>query len=238
MKITATTRNADPQLMAWDTEFWNVRMGRATKLDGVGEWAVENTVGLVCLLVDAADTKQIQDAATAGFRYMDTRVTLARRTASAGTGARLLTLDDFPVLLSIARKAFQQTRFYADPVLDDERCDDLYEEWVRSSFAGAADITLVSDRDETPVGFVTINLDGDTSSIGLIAVAADYRGTGVGSELVSSALNWSKGQQAKEMTVVTQGCNIGALRTFESCGFRITKVEQWLHRWYQPREAT
>ncbi len=233
MKITATTRNADPQLMAWDTEFWGVRVGRATNLDGVGEWAVENTVGLVCLLIDANDTAQIQEATASGFRYMDTRVTLARRTASAGTGARLLALDDLPVLRSIARTAFRQTRFYADPVLADARCDDLYEEWARSSFAGAADITLVSDRDKSPVGFITVSLDKETASIGLIAVAADYRGTGVGSELVSSSVNWAKGQQAKEMTVVTQGRNIGALRTFESCGFRITKMEQWLHRWYE-----
>jgi len=218
--------------MAWDTEFWGVRVGRATRLDGVGEWAVENTMGLICLLIDANDTAQIQDATTAGFRFMDIRVTLARRTASAGSGARLLALEDIPVLLSVARTAFHHTRFYADPVLDDERCDDLYEEWARSSFAGAADITLVSERDDHPVGFVTVNLDGWVASIGLIAVAADYRGTGVGSELVSSAVNWAKGQQAKEMTVVTQGANIGALRTFEACGFRITKTELWLHRWY------
>ncbi len=229
----AVTKNTDPAMMAWDTEFFGIRMGRATHLDGVSQWAVDNAVGMICLLLDAGEPREIQKAGLLGFDFMDVRLTLERPTASVGYGARLLRLEDFPILRAIARESFRLTRFYADPRLEDERCDDLYEEWARSSFAGAADITLVSERDETPVGFVTVNLDGEKASIGLIAVAADHRGTGVGRELVSSAVNWARGQKATTMEVVTQGRNLGAIRTFEGCGFRVSKTEVWMHKHYE-----
>ena len=35
-----------------------------------------------------------------------------------------------------------------------------------------------------------------------------------------------------DVTVVTQGRNVPALRTFESCGFRTTDVGLWFHKWY------
>lgn len=232
-KITATTRNSDPELMAWDTEFWGVRVGRATRLDGLSEWAVANTVGLVCLLVDADKPHEIQAAEERGFRIMDVRVTLDTRTRARPSSVRLARVEDISRLCAIARHAFPLTRFYADPSLPNERCDDLYAEWTRSLCAGGADIVLVADRDGQPVGYVTVNLDGDTSEIGLIAVASDFRGQGVGYELVRGALDWAFTRDAKEMTVVTQGRNVGALRTFEGCGFRVANTSLWLHRRYE-----
>ena len=92
---------------------------------------------------------------------------------------------------------------------------------------------LVADRDGGPVGYVTVNVEGTTSEIGLIAVAADYRGQGIGAELVNGAIDWAHTRDAREMTVVTQGRNIGALRTFEGCGFRTANTSVWMHRRYQ-----
>lgn len=231
-KVSVTTRNSDPQLMAWDESFWKMRVGRATSLDGLSEWAVENTVGLVALLVNANRPDEIQEAEQRGFRFMDVRVTLTRPTGPNASFARLARAEDTARLRAIARHAFPLTRFYADPSLPDERCDDLYEEWTRSLCAGGADVVLVVDR-EVPVGYITVNLDGDHSEIGLVAVADDFRGLGIGNELVRSAIDYAHAHNAKEMTVVTQGRNIGALRTFEGCGFRIVNTSVWLHRRYE-----
>ena len=234
-KITVTTRNSDPTMMAWDTSFWKQRVGRATSLDGLGEWAVENTVGLMCLLVDADKPAEIQEAEETGYRFMDVRVTLGRPTGPTPSVARLAKPDDVSRLEAIARTAFPLTRFYADPSLEDDRCGDLYAEWTRSMCAGAADVVLVVDRDGVPVGYVTVTVDGPTSEIGLIAVAADYRGLGLGYDLVRSAVDWAFTREAANMTVVTQGRNVGALRTFEGCGFRISNTSLWFHRRYEAK---
>lgn len=232
-KISVTTKLADPQVMAWDTTWWKQRVGRATHLDGLGEWAVENTVGLVCLLVDADHPEEIQEAEERGFRFMDVRVTLTMATTPRASWARMARAEDTSRLMAIAREAFHLTRFYADPTLDDERCDDLYAEWTRSLCAGGADVVLVVERDAVPVGYVTVSKDGDTSEIGLVAVAADYRGQHLGTVLVNGAIDWAASHDAKTITVVTQGRNIGALRTFEGCGFRVSNTSLWFHRRFQ-----
>ena len=231
--MSATTESVDPQMMAWDTSFWNVRVGRATHLDGVSEWAAENTVGLVCLLLDADRPAEIQEAEGRGFRLMDVRVTLDRVTVPRAHGCRLARAEDTGRLCAIARTAFPLTRFYADERLPDERCGDLYVEWTRSLCAGAADVVLVADRDGIPVGYVTVNVDGPNSEIGLIAVAADYRGQSVGLDLTNAAIDWAHSRDGRQMTVVTQGRNVGALRTFGACGFRVSNMSVWMHKWYE-----
>lgn len=239
MKVSATTRSAltGPYVLEWDTDFWGVKMGRSDQLDGVSQWAVANTIGLMALLVDADKPEEAQQAEQLGYRYMDTRVTLARRAGPCGASARLVQHQDIPALQEIARSAHRITRFYADHVLDDARCDDLYVEWITSSIAGKADIVLVAERDSQAVGYVTVHLGNGTASIGLIAVAEAYRNRGIGVELVSSAVNWAAGQQASVVTVVTQGRNIPAQRVFQLCGFRTTQTELWFHRWYNGKEA-
>lgn len=238
MKVSVTTRSTAaqiPEMLEWDTEFWGLRVARANGVpfdNSLSQWAVDNTVGLMCLLVDADRPEQAQKAEEQGYRYMDTRVTLERQTASFGSGARLARIEDLAVLMKIAHSSHRITRFYADSRLPDERCDELYEEWIRRSFAGWADIVLVSDRDDKAVGYITVHLNGETASIGLIAVAEDARNKGVGAELVSSAVNWSKGQGAKKMSVVTQGRNVDAQRLFQRCGFQTTQTQLWFHRWY------
>jgi len=231
-KLAVTTKLSSPELMAWDTDFWNIRVGRAVHLDGLGQWAADNTVGLMCLLVDADKPAEIQEAEERGFRFMDVRVTLDMQTTSRMSWARLARAEDTSKLKAIAREAFHLTRFYADPSLDDSRCDDLYAEWTRSLCAGAADVVLVVEKDDVPVGYVTVDVDGDHAEIGLIAVAADYRGQHLGTVLVNGAIDWAHTHDAKTMRVVTQGRNTGALRTFEGCGFRVSNMSLWFHRHY------
>ena len=233
MKLGATTRNADPKLMAWDGDWWGLRVGQATHLDGISEWAAENTVGLIYLLVDTV--AEAQAAEERGFRLMDCRLTLDRPTAVCGSGARLAKAEDLAPVKEIARTAFQGlTRFYNDPRLDEGRCDELYGEWARSQCAGGAEIVLVCDRDEKVAGFVSVNRSSEEeASISLIAVHAEMKGRGVGADLVSSAVNWARGQGSKRMTVVTQGGNVSAQRLFQRAGFRTSRVQYWMHRWYQ-----
>lgn len=229
MKLAATTRTSNPEQMAWDTEFWGVRVGRATHLDGLSEWAIENTIGLVCLLVPTI--AEAQAAEERGFRLMDVRVTLSRTPATLPGSARLARAEDTARLCEIARTAFTLTRFYNDPRLGDRRCGELYAEWTRSLCAGAADVVLVIEKQGEAVGYVTVNIDGDQSEIGLIAVREDVRGSMLGTELVRSAIDWARASGAMHMSVATQGANVGALRTFEGSGFRVSDVSYWLHRW-------
>ena len=50
-------------------------------------------------------------------------------------------------LEAIARTAFTDSRFYADPNFSREQCADLYARWIAESARGFADALLVTDRD-------------------------------------------------------------------------------------------
>lgn len=228
-----TTGLPPHELLQWDTEFWGKRIGRASHQDGLSEWACENTVGMVGLLLDASDVGGIHRAEENGYRTMDIRVTLARPTDREPVLAFPFRPEDISRLVEIARESHRITRFYADPLLPDEKCDDLYESWIRQSCDGWASAVLVAVDDSVPVGYVTVHQDtGLGASIGLIAVHEDARSRGVGQALVRSAIGWAHQRGSREMTVVTQGRNIAAQRVFQACGFRTTKTEVWLHAHY------
>lgn len=241
MRLSATTGSSAarlPERLEWDSEFWGIGVGRAyTASEDLTRWALENTVGLVCLLVDAADTDEIQKAEERGFRLMDVRITMrapaAENTSSSARRGVPSRIDDVDALAAIARSAHRITRFYADPRLDDGECDELYERWLRRSCAGWADEVFV-DSEDRPAGYATCHIDerGKEGNIGLIAVAERSRERGIGAGLVRACLAHSRARGAETVTVVTQGRNIAAQRLFASQGFRLERTEVWLHKWY------
>lgn len=85
------------------------------------------------------------------------------------------------------------------------------------------------------VGYMTVHADraAGQGSLGLSSVAPEARRQGVGQALVRGAVAWCHEHGLGEVTVVTQGRNVPALRVFESCGFRIRDVRLWFHKWYE-----
>jgi dTDP-4-amino-4,6-dideoxy-D-galactose acyltransferase len=217
-----------------------VRIGRVLGVglepERVDAWAQDESVA--CLYFLARDDLGTASAAEeAGFRLMDVRVELAR--PAAGDKAKPLRearAEDEKALRRLARENHRITRFYADPHFPDERCDDFYETWIARSLEGWADVVLVAELEGRPAGYMTVHADpaAGRGSIGLISVAPDARGQGLGQALVRAAVARSRERGLGEVTVVTQGRNVPALRLFEGCGFRIRKVGLWFHKWYEP----
>lgn len=145
---------------------------------------------------------------------------------------------DIDALRAIARVSHTDTRFYADLRFPRDRCDDLYDTWIDRSCQGWAQTVLVPDVAGRAQGYVTVHVDDARSrgSIGLIAVAEEARGRGVGAALVRGAVAWCHAHELNTVSVVTQGRNIGAQRVFQQCGFRTSKVEFWFHKWYAEEE--
>jgi GNAT superfamily N-acetyltransferase len=199
----------------------------------VDEWAAENGVSCLYFLADSADAATAHAAEAGGFRLMDVRVELRRAAErEADEGIREARDGDREPLRAIARASHGITRFYADPGFPDERCDDLYDAWISRSLEGWADGVLVAEHDGRAAGYVSCHL-GEQGSIGLIAVDEAARGAGLGVALARAAVGWCAERGAQTMSVVTQGRNAQALRTFERAGFRVHSLELWFHKWYE-----
>lgn len=236
--------SAAATLLDWDSEFWGAPIGRVEggvldeeRLRAVDEWAAANGVACAYFLADSSDAPSAHVAEDAGFRWMDLRVELRRSAAGEETTGELRPASpaDLDALRAIARASHGVTRFYADPNFPDDRCDDLYDTWITRSLEGWADGVLVAEVDERPAGYVSCHLDpvAGTGSIGLIAVDEAARGGGVGLTLSRGAVAWCRERGAREMSVVTQGRNAAALRTFQRAGFLVESVGLWFHKWYR-----
>ncbi len=213
----------------WDSAFWRVKIGQAEHLPDA------NPHGFDCawLLIPATDQGRIQQAEEHGAFLTDIRVEYARTTSPEVGISRPAAAADMDALAGIARTAFRGlTRFYADPFLNDLRCDYLYEGWLHENFDDPLVAVLMVGDGDSPAGFVTVKFDGDLASIVLIAVAEQHRGRGLGLNLTHAAVNYAYLRGFPKISVVTQGCNMASQRAFQAAGFRITEAAVWLHKWY------
>jgi ribosomal protein S18 acetylase RimI-like enzyme len=233
--------------LEWDSAFFGCRVARARasrldepELTRILDWTREESIDCLYLLLEAGDLEGAMRAQAAGFRTVDARVTLdcdpSGVAGAAGDelppGVTPCTREDVAALTEIARVSHTTSRFYADGRFPEERCGALYASWIESSCAGSADEVLVARDDGRAVGYVSCHENADGSGqIGLIAVAIEARGRGVGGRLVRGALIRFAARGRRPVRVVTQGRNVEALRTFEGAGFRTCCVEQWFHLW-------
>jgi dTDP-4-amino-4,6-dideoxy-D-galactose acyltransferase len=230
---------------AWDSAFFGARIAQITERRATAEelaLAVERArkeaIDCLYFLADADDAATVRAAEANRFSLVDVRLTLdclvERGTGvSSGDGTiRPARPDDLPHLMDVARVSHRYTRFHADTRFDPARSDELYAQWIERSVAGElADAVWVVDIDEAPRGYITASRGVTAASIGLIAVAPEYRGRGYGDQLLRTMMHWSATEGLGRVSVVTQGRTAPAVRFYERAGFTASTVEFWYHRW-------
>lgn len=218
------------ELLPWDTEFFGFRVGRLhadalthSVASEAREWCRSHQVSCLYFLgsTNSPETPE-------GFRCVDERATYAwesRSPEEISPSVRPFETEDLEELEAIARRSHRDTRFYADPLFDRKRCDELYATWIRRSCEGWADAVFVCFDENRTAGYITCR----ANSIGLVAVAECAQGRGLGRQLVRAAQRyfWTKGVARVE--VVTQGRNHAARRLYERCGFREKSTQRWYH---------
>ena len=232
------------EVLAWDSEFFGCRVGRLhggrldrERLAAVEAWCRAEAIDCLYFLADSGDPATAVLAGEAGFRLVDLRVTLGRSLAGfdppeAVSSIRPARADDVPALRRIAAVSHHDSRFYADPHFDRERCDELYATWIEKSCR--EDMVLVAEHEERPAGYISCLLAGGTGNggdIGLLAVSDAARGRGLGRALVGAALRWFVDHGAARVRVVTQGRNTRAQRLYQAHGLLTDSIGLWFHRW-------
>jgi ribosomal protein S18 acetylase RimI-like enzyme len=233
----------------WDSEFFARNIARVTA-DRLTEdtaaqaraWCECNRIDCLYFLADATDPTTVSAAENNGFHLVDVRLTLERQLKDIPPARpipgviRLGTALDGPVLRTIASQSHRDSRFYQDPQFPRSRCDALYQTWIEKSLNGYAEAVLVAEFEGETVGYVSCHLPSPAAGqIGLFAVGPNARRRGLGQDLLRESLRWFASKGALRVTVVTQGRNISAQRTYQRCGFETQSLQLWYHRWF-PRD--
>jgi len=151
---------------------------------------------------------------------------------------------DLPAMQELAGKAFFTpnmflSRFYVDPLLR-KRASILYKEWLKNSFNGEqADIVLVAEIKNKPVGFITCQLPKRESieifnrkiaTIPLNAVSSKFRGRGVYNCIMEHALKWFKEQEVDIVEIKTQIINLPVQRVWHKYEGKVVSSYHTFHK--------
>ncbi len=201
------------------------------ELDGIVAAARGDGVKLVDCRVPAGDDTTAEALKRAGFREVETLVTLQRAAAPMGTQHTAVDRGsdgDIDACKQIARTAFWADRFHADPRIDDTIAEDIKAEWIANSLRGRGDIVLVAREDDVAVGFVACLVNGNEAMIDLIAVDPKTQGRGVGTALAKAAIN-HYASRVQNILVRTQATNQASLSVYQKTGFEEARRARTYH---------
>jgi dTDP-4-amino-4,6-dideoxy-D-galactose acyltransferase len=237
--------------LTWDSEFFGLKVARIDgsttnpdALMSVVELARHARFDCLYYLLDSQPQAESLTAQRAGFGLIDLRITLEvclnEPLPDLSGRVRNATAGDVAELAAIARSAHRDSRFYCDGRFPHDKCDELYATWLARSVSGdLADAVLTLDDSGAAAGYVTCTRRPDGSgNIGLFGVAERARGRGHGQRLLTGALGWFVERGVHRVSVVTQGRNAAAQRSYQRHGFLTRRVQLWYHQWPGDRDAS
>jgi len=232
--------------MAWDSAFWGFPVAKINgsrltdeSLRRAQDWAAQEKTRCLYFAADGSDGETLRLASKGGFRFVDVRVDMEKHLSGSikdqptALGVRISRTADLIVLKDIARYSHEDTRFFKDMSFDRAQAAELYAEWVeRDAREHVILVATMPNNTRSVLGYVTCQLEAlGKGRIGLIAVAREVRGKGLGGELVKAALSWFADKSITMVCAATQACNVPALRLYESAGFKAHETKVWFHWW-------
>jgi ribosomal protein S18 acetylase RimI-like enzyme len=235
-------------MLEWDSAFFGFRIAQVVgntlsdaKARDVIQWSETQALRCLYFLADAKSERTARIAQELGFFLVDVRMELRlddpfpKACAGSDLDLRPARASDLPALQAVAREAHQDSRFFFDTRFPKARAEELFATWIAKDYAGRAEkVLVVEGRGTGPVGYITCNLinGSGTGRIGLVGVASEFRGKGLGRALLLGALEWFGSIGARRVLVVTQARNVAAQRLYQTAGFLTDSVRVWYHRWF------
>jgi len=234
--------------LAWDSEFFGRKVGRARvgRLDEATAArlvADADAAGLECVYFIGAidDLDTILAAEAHGFHLVDVRVVLERATDAPlpdGEDRERFVVDgaregDRARLEEIARQVARQSRYAFDPHFATADTERLYRTWVANALDGYADAVVVAREAAggDPLGFVCCKMHGELCDLQLVGVDVAHRQRRIAHALLCACIGWASGRSARRVQMVTQARNVAAQRLCQGLGFLTREVSLYYHLW-------
>ena len=114
-------------------------------------------------------------------------------------------------LFSLAFQAGSHSRYRTDKNFAAGTFERFYRTWIVNSVnRQIADYVYVYPNGSAPGGFITLKIDDEIATIGLIATDPALRGRGIGTKLVGACKRTAALRGARTISVATQAANVDA----------------------------
>tara|TARA_Y100000590_G_scaffold344798_1_gene394302 strand:- start:2607 stop:4271 length:1665 start_codon:yes stop_codon:yes gene_type:complete len=234
--------------LEWDTTFFEIKIYSLNtksyrpsvkkKLDAIIK---RDEIDLIYFLCPSKDKESIKYALDDGFIKVDKRVTyqverssFLKIPAENNVIVKRSLIEHSDEISSIAANTEWTTRYVNDEKFPKEKIKDFYREWIMKSIIGDLDdMVFHLEYDENILGFISIRKNGiNSGSIGLVAISDEAQGKGYGQALASHAVeHLIYNLDCASVDVVTQDYNVGACKTYERIGFKVSEKSIWMHKW-------
>ena len=220
---------------------------RPASLRALSDHAGDHAGGFYFAKLSLLDLDAVSDLCDAGFRVVETSLSLARPMKGAPparattNGPAVAPYDGRwrDEVMAIAGSCFRYSRFHVDPRFERSLADHVKREWIRSYVEGRrGDCLLVAHERGEALGFaamlVTERDAGPAAVIDLIGVRPGDQRRGVGRSLLHAAIERYAARCAT-IEAGTQASNVPSVRLYEWSGFRLVRSGLVLHRHGEPR---
>ena len=137
-----------------------------------------------------------------------------------------------PELIELAIESGKYSRFRIDNGFSEGIYEKLYTQWITNSTLRLnADEVFVYQTGNKIKGMITLTEKQQIGNIGLIAVAPDSQGLGIGKKLVNRIIHYYHSKGIENLDVVTQNANKNACDFYKKIGFKILNIKNVYHFW-------
>lgn len=226
------------QTLQWDSDFFALKIGRVNiHSNEFGDLykrvcAREKSHDLVYVfanqaLVQTPDNVTLVDIKTI---YAKSLSVLPVVSEEITTYTDCIPNDD---LYHLALVSGKHSRYKLDQQLPDGSYERLYKRWIEQSTNGnMADKVLVHKSGDIIDGMLTIRIQDNVASIGLIAVDENTQDRGIGTKLIHAVEHFLLSETSvRYLDVATQWENVGARCFYEKCGFAVESKTYIYHWW-------
>jgi dTDP-4-amino-4,6-dideoxy-D-galactose acyltransferase len=232
-------------ILQWESEFFSRKIAVLDKrIDEVTEEAIEevsrqNRIDVLVAKLPLNESSQVLALLDFGFMYAATNIRYVKHLevdVIRGKGQldrreiRIATEDDTEALQLLVASIFEGTRFSKFPFTPEEGTR-LYREWIKKAILGTYDeFCVIVSRGRDIAGFYSLATSDQGARIGLIGVAPQHRGMGVGSQLILAASTYCLEVEINVLQVATQLQNMGANALYRRTGFNPVDGVHYFHR--------
>lgn len=223
----------DVKRLDWDSDFFGFEIGEITN-----EIDISDYLNYHLLILKQSEDKDIL-IDKFKKKFQETKLIFNKVLSPDNLNVDINSIVDNDIihlqniaLYSLAFESGKYSRFKLDNNFCQNKFELLYSKWVDNSINKQfADKLFYTKELNDVIGFVTVKLNNKFATIGLIAVAENFQGRGIGKKLLSKVETYCVSNNVFELQIPTQKENRQACAFYTSLGFNIIEEKIIKHYW-------